>query len=70
MPTPKVPGSFLKLKQVLQKTGLSRSAIYAQMATGEFPSSVRLSKRSVGWIDFEIQDWIDDRVREARDGLK
>ncbi len=39
-------------------TGLSRSSIYAKMATGNFPKPVKLGENSVGWKETDIQNWI------------
>ncbi len=42
--------------------GLSRSTIYALMAAGKFPKSISLGERAVGWLESDIQGWIDSRV--------
>lgn len=44
---------------VMQRTGLSRSAIYEMMKQGIFPQSMKISKRSVGWIEDDIDSWIN-----------
>lgn len=41
---------------------LSRSTIYALMAAGKFPRSIPLGERSIGWLESDIQDWIDSRI--------
>jgi len=43
-------------------TGLSRSAIYALIADGQFPAQVNLGPRTVGWVESEIFDWIESRI--------
>lgn len=53
-----------RLPQVCADTGLSRSSIYAKMATGAFPKPVQLGPRSVAWRQAEIQSWIAERIRE------
>jgi prophage regulatory protein len=60
------PTCFLRLPQVKQRTGLSRSSIYAKISLGEFPAPVLLGRRAVAWIDAEIDDWIGDRVKASR----
>jgi prophage regulatory protein len=60
------PICFLRLPQVKQRTGLSRSSIYAKIPRGEFPSPVNLGGRAVAWIDDEINQWISDRVNATR----
>jgi prophage regulatory protein len=54
--------NFIRLKNVRSMTGLSRSSIYAMMKAGEFPKNVLLGARAVGWIDSEVNDWIEGKV--------
>jgi prophage regulatory protein len=54
---------ILRLKDVIQIVGLSRSSIYALKASGDFPDSFMLSKRAVAWLDSEIQQWIEERIQ-------
>jgi prophage regulatory protein len=63
------PTCFLRLPQVKQRTGLSRSSIYAKISLGEFPAPVNLGARAVAWIGAEIDQWINDRVKASRGGL-
>jgi prophage regulatory protein len=61
--------TILKLPEVQQRTGLSRSQIYSLIAQGRFPSQVKLGgvrARASGWVDAEINEWIHDRLAEAR----
>jgi prophage regulatory protein len=55
--------SVLRLPAVRQATGLSRSVIYDLMSRDEFPMSIRLGARSVGWIGAEIAEWVARRPR-------
>tara|TARA_R110001606_G_C15378859_1_gene650229 strand:- start:1261 stop:1467 length:207 start_codon:yes stop_codon:yes gene_type:complete len=59
---------FIRLKEVIDRTGLARATIYKYMAEGEFPKSVSLGGRSVGWVESEVEAWIDSKIA-ARDGL-
>ncbi|WP_438817499.1 AlpA family transcriptional regulator [Vibrio cincinnatiensis] len=52
------PMRFLKLKEVMEKTALSRSAIYRKMNEGEFPQSVSLGDRAVAWVESEVDEWM------------
>lgn len=54
---------ILRLEEVKERTGLSRSSIYAYMREGKFPSCIRLGARSVGWYDGEIKAWQRSRAR-------
>lgn len=40
------------------------------MHKDKFPKTISLGKRSVGWVESEINDWIQDRIDESRAGGK
>ena len=52
---------FMRLTEVVQLTGVSRSTIYRWMATGEFPKQVSLGSNTVAWLEAEIEDWIQQK---------
>jgi len=56
----------LKLKDVVEKTGLGKTSIYKLINLKIFPRSINLGLRSVGWIESEIEDWIQEKIN-ARD---
>ena len=61
-----MPTRILRLPDVKERTGLSRSAIYDYIAKGAFPGSISLGPRTVGWIESEIEEWLQDRIQESR----
>lgn len=52
---PNKPTRILRLNDVKEKTGLSRSSIYAFVKEGKFPKPISLGDRAVGWIESEIE---------------
>jgi prophage regulatory protein len=58
--------TILRLPQVKETCGLSRSSIYNMMKDGTFPQSFRIGAKAIGWLDSDIQAWIDDRVQVGR----
>jgi prophage regulatory protein len=54
----------LRRPAVLDKTGESTSTICEKMARGEFPRPIRLSARAVGWIEEEVDQYIEQRIAE------
>jgi len=57
---------ILRLREVCGQTGLCRSMIYQLEAADRFPGRIRISTRSVGWLEHEIHAWIAERVRSTR----
>lgn len=55
---------IIRLKEVIDCTGLGRSTIYKYISEGSFPKSVPLGDRAVGWVESEVHDWILARIEE------
>lgn len=60
---------IIRLKEVMDLTGLSRSTIYKYIAECQFPIPVPLGDRCVGWLESEVHDWILARVAERDKAL-
>jgi len=58
--------SILRLPTVKARTGLSRSTIYLRVAEGTFPKPVSLGGRAVGWVEAEIQQWLEQQIEASR----
>lgn len=58
--------NILRLPDVKSRTGLSRSTIYLAMKNDCFPKSISLGPRCVGWIESEINDWIQMQIQSTR----
>lgn len=56
------PLRILRVRDVVVKTGLSRSAIYERIKTGSFPKSVPLGERAVGFLEHEIDAFIGELI--------
>lgn len=56
------PDKILRMRTILQRTGLSRSTIYRKMKEGTFPNQVRISEHCSGWRESAISRWIADPV--------
>ena len=63
---------FIRLPEVLSRTGYGRATIYRKMEDGDFPKSVKLGgpledpnvfdSRAVAWIEDEVDQWIESRI--------
>ena len=60
------PTRFVRLPEVVFRTGLSRSTLKVRMREGCFPRPVALGARAVGWIEAEVDEWIRERIAESR----
>ena len=53
---------ILKLKEVCSIVGLKPSTIYKLMSSGEFPKQIKLTAKSVGWANSEINHWVTIKI--------
>ena len=56
---------IVRLPEVMDRTGLSRSSIYNFLSAGSFPSRIKLGARSIGFLEADINDWISSKIAEA-----
>lgn len=61
---------MLRLKQVITRTGLSKSTIYNMLDEKsssydpDFPKQVMMGKAAVAWVEHEIDTWINNRIQK------
>ena len=53
---------IIKLDCVKEMTTFSGSTIYRLISQGKFPRQVKLAKRSSGWVELEILDYLAVRI--------
>lgn len=56
---------LLRLPEVKEKVGLSRTAIYRLIALGQFPRQVCIGPRTVAWCQDDLETWIEQRLQGA-----
>lgn len=50
---------ILRMKQLIERTQLSRATVYVLMASDPtFPRKIKLTARTVGWLETEVDAWI------------
>jgi prophage regulatory protein len=55
------PLRLLRVDDVADRLGLSRSQIWRMVSEGRFPKPRRLSVRAVAWLEPEVARWIVER---------
>ncbi len=73
-PTPKTKHRFIRLSEVMSRTGYGRTSIYRKMEDGSFPKSLKLGgppkdpnefdSRAIAWIEDEVDQWIESRIED------
>lgn len=58
--------NILRLPAVKTRTGLSRSTIYLRISEDSFPHPISLGGRAVGWIESEIDEWLEQQIKASR----
>jgi len=58
---------LIRIKEVMNRTGLARSTIYKYISEERFPQPTKLGPRTVAWVESEIENWINSLISQ-RDG--
>ncbi|KAE8437816.1 MULTISPECIES: AlpA family transcriptional regulator [Halomonadaceae] len=57
---------LIRIKDVMDRTGLARSTVYKYINLGQFPQPIKLGTRAVAWVEREVEAWICESI-ERRD---
>jgi len=57
---------ILRLPDVIERVGFSRSSIYAFVDNGTFPKPVKIGIRAVGWLDSDVEDWLNHKIEKSK----
>jgi|SRR5471030_95284 len=62
----KIPGTYrlMRIREVLTLCGLSRAPLYREIKLRGFPAPIKLSARSVGWLQDDVVHWIESRIAQ------
>lgn len=53
---------IIRLRTVLDRTGLSRSTLYRKIAEGTFPAQIKISINGAGWRESDVNRWVGNPV--------
>ncbi|AWA98347.1 MULTISPECIES: helix-turn-helix transcriptional regulator [Vibrio] len=56
---------LIRMREVLEKTGLSKATLYRLIAAGEFPASIQISSRAVGWEESLVDEFLMKKVSQS-----
>lgn len=62
--------TILRLPEVKARVGLSRSTIYLRISQNDFPKPISLGSHAVGWIEAEINEWLELKIESSRSGKR
>lgn len=56
---------IIRMAELKTRIGLSRSTIYELIKVGNFPSSISLGSRAVGWLSSDLDSWLESRIQSS-----
>ena len=58
--------TVIRFPQLIKLIGLARSTVYVRIAEGTFPKPIKLGVRAIGWLESDIEEWIQSQVDESQ----
>ena len=52
---------MLTMREVAERTGLSRATVYRLIAAGTFPRQIKVGEVAARWSEAEVERWIESR---------
>lgn len=60
---------LIRLPEVIKKTGLQRRTILNLRKKGRFPIPVPIGERAIAWLESEVNDWIEEKIKKRDQSL-
>jgi prophage regulatory protein len=61
---------YIRPKEAAARTGYTVGHLWRMERDGQFPQRVRLGERAVGYLESEVQDWLESRIRVTRGRIR
>jgi len=58
--------NLIRMHEVLKRTGFCRAWIYRLIKQNRFPKPIKIGERAIGFIEREIDSWIDNLISNTR----
>lgn len=52
----------IRMPEVIQLTGMSRTSIYDSIKSGTFPKGFLIGKRARGWMLSTVMNWLQEKA--------
>lgn len=59
---------IIRWPEVHERVGYCRTNIYYLIQSGDFPAPIKLGPRAVGWLESDVENWIESRIEQSRSG--
>ncbi|QNQ60071.1 AlpA family transcriptional regulator [Pantoea sp. MT58] len=57
---------FIRLPEVIKRTGFGKTWIYELIKTGRFPAQIKTGVRAIAFIESEVDEWIEKTIMVSR----
>ncbi|CDT35904.1 hypothetical protein VCRLGP107_520003 [Vibrio crassostreae] len=56
---------LIRIREVLDKTGLSKATLYRLIAAGKFPASIQIAYRAVAWEESQVDEYLLNMISQS-----
>ncbi|MCM7774980.1 AlpA family transcriptional regulator [Enterobacter asburiae] len=58
--------NFLRMSEIMRRTGYGKAWIYRLISQGKFPRPIKIGTRAIAFVESEVDDWINQRIEDSR----
>jgi len=58
---------FVKMPEVIKRTGLAKPTIYKRIKAGTFPTQYKTGARSIAFLESDIDAWIEECISSSQE---
>ena len=59
--------NLLHVREVAKILGVSKTTVYRLIKFKQFPTPINITEGRVGWLESEVEKWIDSRIKATRE---
>lgn len=57
---------LIKMPEVMRRSALGKAWIYKLISQNRFPKPIKIGTRAIAFVESEIDEWINARIKESR----
>ncbi|MHB9807053.1 helix-turn-helix transcriptional regulator [Pantoea ananatis] len=58
--------TLIRMPEAMRRTGYGKAWLYRLISQGFFPKPIKIGSRAIAFVETEVDEWIEQRIKESR----